>query len=102
MSQPAGAVNGAVKITEQGEVIADKYGLPRLAHRNLDLAFAAVIEASLAHRSPRNDPASALRFTETMELVSAASYEAYRSFLGAPGLAEVLPHLHASGGAGPP
>ena len=88
LSQPAGAVDGTVKITEQGEVIADKYGLPRLAHRNLDLAFAAVVEASLAHRSPRNDPSVSARFSDVMEAVSGAAYKAYRSFLEAPGLAE--------------
>ena len=88
LGQPPGAVRGSVKITEQGEVIADKYGLPRLAHRNLDLAFAAVIEASISHRSPRHDPAVTRRWDQVMEVASGAAYDAYRAFLQAPGLVE--------------
>ena len=88
LGQPPGAVRGSVKITEQGEVIADKYGLPRLAHRNLDLAFAAVVEASLSHRSPRHDPAVTRRWDQVMEVASSAAYDAYRAFLQAPGLVE--------------
>ena len=85
---PPAAVSGSVKVTEQGEVIADKYGLPRLAHRNLDLAFAAVVEASLAHRSPRHDPEVTIRWDAVMEVASNAAYGAYRAFLEAPGLVE--------------
>ena len=88
LGQPPGAVSGSVKITEQGEVIADKYGLPRLAHRNLDLAFAAVVEASLSHRSPRHDRAVTRRWDQVMETASGAAYEAYRAFLQAPGFVE--------------
>ncbi len=88
LGQPPGAISGSVKITEQGEVIADKYGLPRLAHRNLDLAFAAVVEASMAHRSPRHEPAVTRRWDQVMEAASGAAYDAYRAFLQAPGLVE--------------
>jgi len=88
LGQPAGAVNGSVKITEQGEVIADKYGLPDIAQRNLDLAFAAVVEATVAHRSPRSDPAAMSRWNQAMESVSDAAYAKYRSFVEAPGLVD--------------
>ena len=88
LGQPPGAVSGSVKVTEQGEVIADKYGLPRLAHRNLDLAFAAVVEASLAHRTPRHSPDVTSRWDAVMDVASNAAYGAYRAFLQAPGLVE--------------
>ncbi|MGI9604099.1 MAG: phosphoenolpyruvate carboxylase, partial [Acidimicrobiales bacterium] len=88
LSQPARVVNGAVKITEQGEVIADKYGLPDLAHRNLDLAFSAVVEASLAHRRSRHSEATATQWSEIMELISAAAFARYREFLESDGLVE--------------
>ena len=88
LGQPAGSVDGAVKITEQGEVIADKYGLPRLAQRNLDLALSAVLEATVAHRVPRNDPVTVEQWNAVMELMSGAAFAAYRAFLERPGLVE--------------
>jgi phosphoenolpyruvate carboxylase len=88
LGQPPGAITGGVKITEQGEVIADKYGLPRLAQRNLDLALSAVVEATLLHRSARNDTATVGRWSEIMELMSSSAYAAYRGFLETPGLVE--------------
>jgi phosphoenolpyruvate carboxylase len=88
LGQPAGSVNGSMKITEQGEVIADKYGLPRLAQRNLDLALSAVLEATVAHRVPRNEPAVVDRWSAVMESMSSAAFAAYREFLERPGLVE--------------
>ncbi|MDE0613953.1 phosphoenolpyruvate carboxylase [Candidatus Poriferisocius sp.] len=88
LSQPAGVVAGAMKITEQGEVIADKYGLPRLAQRNLDLALSAVLEATVAHQSPRHGHGGIDAWNEVMELMSARAYEAYRGLLDTPGFVE--------------
>ena len=47
LAQPPGAVNGSLRITEQGEVIAAKYAEPRIAHRNLETLLAATLEATL-------------------------------------------------------
>ena len=88
LGQPAGVVNGAVKITEQGEVIADKYGLPRLAQRNLDLALSAVVEATVTHDVPRHDDATLAGWNDVMELMSTEAFAAYRAFIEAPGLVE--------------
>ena len=87
LSQPSGLISGEVKITEQGEVIADKYGQPEIARRNLELAVAAVLEASVAHRSSRYDTERLARWDEVMEQMSSAAYRAYRDFVEAPSLA---------------
>src|SRR5699024_1247051 len=46
-AQPPGAVRGALRLTEQGEVIAAKYAEPRTAHRNLEALLAATLESTL-------------------------------------------------------
>lgn len=88
LSQPAGAIRGAMKTTEQGEVIADKFGLPEIANRNLDLAFSAVVEASLAHRKPRNAPEDVAAWNSVMETMSTAAFARYRAFVEQDGLVE--------------
>ncbi len=88
LAQPAGVIQGEVKITEQGEVIADKYGVPQLAQRNLDLAVSAVLEATVARRQPRHDDVTRQRWVEVMDLVSDTAYAAYRRFIEDPGLPE--------------
>src|SRR5262249_1653359 len=47
LAQPGGAVQGAIRITEQGEVIAAKYGNPEVGRRNLEILAAATLEATL-------------------------------------------------------
>ena len=47
LAQPPGAVQGSLRITEQGEIIAAKYAEPVLAERNLETLLAATIESSL-------------------------------------------------------
>ena len=47
LAQPGGAVQGSIRITEQGEVIAAKYSNPELGRRNLEIIAAATLEATL-------------------------------------------------------
>ncbi len=55
LAQPAGAVQGAIRITEQGEVIASKYANPELGRRNLEVLVAATLETTLLPRE-HDDP----------------------------------------------
>ena len=86
LAQPFRTLDGQIKITEQGEVISDKYLVPELARINLEVATAAVIRASLLHRESRHDSAVLARWDETMSLVSDAAYAAYRSLVEDPRL----------------
>ena len=69
-------------------MVADKYGLPELAARNLELTFSALVEGSLAHRNPRHSEAEVDRWYGIMDLISEAAYARYRMFVEAPGLVE--------------
>ena len=88
LSQPYGTLDGVIKLTEQGEVIADKYALAGLAAQNLELALSALVEASLARRTPEHAVEDVQRWYRVMDLMSSASFGAYRSFVEQPGMVE--------------
>jgi phosphoenolpyruvate carboxylase len=87
-SAPFGTVDATMKVTEQGEVISDKYSLPALAHDNLEIMLSSMLEATLLHQSSRWDDATLERWDEAMGVVSDAARAAYLGLVRRPGLAE--------------
>ena len=83
-AQPPGTVNGRIRITEQGEVIAAKYGTPEAAARTLDTMAAATLLATLD--PPAIPSADRARFEAAMDRLSADAFAAYRALVyGEPG-----------------
>lgn len=78
LAQPQGAVQGAIRLTEQGEVIAAKYSNPELALRNLETLAAAALEASLI---PNEANAPSAEFQAAMDELSASALSAYRALV---------------------
>jgi phosphoenolpyruvate carboxylase len=78
LAQPPGAVNGQMRLTEQGEIISSKYTNPDVGRRNLEIHVAATLDASLVH--PSQEPVPAV-YAETMEQLSALAFRAYRALV---------------------
>ena len=83
---PWGSVDGQIKMTEQGEVISDKYSLPALARENVELTLAASLEATILNRGPRQSPADLAQWNECMNLISDSSFARYRALIDHPDL----------------
>jgi phosphoenolpyruvate carboxylase len=83
---PWGSVDGQIKMTEQGEVISDKYSLPALARENVELTLAASLEATILNRGPRQSPADLGQWNECMNLISDSSFARYRALIDHPDL----------------
>jgi phosphoenolpyruvate carboxylase len=79
LAQPAGAVSGHIRITEQGEVIASKYATPDVGRRNLELLVAATLEATLSDHG--NEAERATQFHPVMEQLSSRAFTAYRALV---------------------
>ena len=83
---PWGSIDGHIKMTEQGEVISDKYGLPALAKENLELTLAAALEATVLNRKPRQSSSDLNTWNDCMDLISESSFAAYRKLVDDPEL----------------
>jgi len=82
VAQPPGTVNGQIRLTEQGEIIASKFSNPEIGRRNLSLLVAATLEASLM--PPPGDGKHAKKLAEfesVMSELSELAYKAYRDLV---------------------
>ncbi len=74
---PAGATNAGIRVTEQGEVVASKYGLPDVGRRTLETTLVATLLSSI---DPETDAADG-EMAETFSELSAHAYRAYRALV---------------------
>jgi phosphoenolpyruvate carboxylase len=77
LAQPEGTVAGRIRITEQGEVVANKYADPAIGRENLETMTAATLLATLGRRNNDEHTAGAAAMAE----LSAASMRAYRALV---------------------
>ncbi|MDO8262924.1 MAG: phosphoenolpyruvate carboxylase [Gallionella sp.] len=79
LAQPPGSVNGQIRITEQGEVIASKYSNPEIGRRNLETLIAATLEATLLHHHGADSTMP--EYHRIMEALSRDAFAAYRKLV---------------------
>src|SRR6185312_6285049 len=78
LAQPTGTVNGRIRVTEQGEVVANKYADPELARQSLETLTAAVVLASLREAAKGE---AAAPHAKVMAALSQGSMAAYRALV---------------------
>lgn len=79
LAQPAGTINGRIRITEQGEIIDDRYGQPAIARRHLEQVTYAVLIASSPAYVAQNSPLAEWR--ATMDELATIAHRTYRHFI---------------------
>lgn len=77
LAQPPGSVGGRIKITEQGEVIQFKFGLPEIARRTLELSCSAVLHHGFVDWRTDVSDADQARFFATMDELSDLALERF-------------------------
>ncbi|OUR79092.1 phosphoenolpyruvate carboxylase [Alphaproteobacteria bacterium 46_93_T64] len=78
LAQPSGAVDGHIRVTEQGEIISSKYTNPELGKRNIGILAAATLESSLLSDEISKPPQE---YLDIMETLSASAYAGYRDLV---------------------
>jgi phosphoenolpyruvate carboxylase len=79
LAQPKGTVQGRIRVTEQGEIIAAKYGTRESAQTNLEAMASATLLASL--EPEKLNAADAARFAAAMDQLSDTAFKAYRGLV---------------------
>ena len=79
LAQPPGAIAGRLKLTEQGETISFKYGLPGLAERNLEASVAATLLTVFPRQAGVVEPPRGAQ--AAMEALSASAHSTYRGLV---------------------
>jgi phosphoenolpyruvate carboxylase len=87
LAQPPGSLNGRMRLTEQGEAMADRYTDPDLAHRHLEQVVHAFLLSS-ARDARGREPAPG-RYREALDAAADAARRAYRELLEAPGFLDL-------------
>ncbi len=78
---PIGTLEGRIRITEQGEILSYKYGLPRVAERNLDSVLAAVLERTVEEDEAEGLSARRPVWDEVAEELATLSLTTYRQLV---------------------
>ena len=78
---PPGTVDRGIKITEQGEVISLKYGLPEIAERSLEVLVTGTLMASFDDWRDGVDPDEQARYRDVMERLAATAAPLYRAYV---------------------
>ena len=89
LAQPTGSVDGRFKVTEQGEVIAARYGDVLVAQRHLERLTSAVLLTDEPERARRRGKGGRA-FADLGARVGAASRSAYLDLVTSPGIADLL------------
>jgi phosphoenolpyruvate carboxylase len=90
-SQPPGSIDGTLRVTEQGEMIQAKFGLPGIAARTLEVYVTATAEAALVSR-----PGLPAEFCEEMDRLAHRSREAFRAIVHGDSAGSFLDYFRAA------
>jgi phosphoenolpyruvate carboxylase len=84
LGQPPGTVNGHLRITEQGEMLAFKYGLHEIAIRNMELVVTGVVQSSIPDqvlKEPPVHPHAPAEWVAAMDRLSTSAHKHYRTLI---------------------
>ncbi|CAG7657154.1 phosphoenolpyruvate carboxylase [Paenibacillus allorhizosphaerae] len=80
MAQPADTIGGGIKITEQGEVLSQRYSMKGIAYRSLEQATSALITGALNARNPQTDAAEPM-YMDIMRNISEQAQQKYQDLI---------------------